>query len=151
MSKIITCYCLFDIAQTGVPNRSKPPSDQDVTEWAYKRNTQSNFDTILQAISLRSQPEIVKNPKRKDIRFDEFENFGFLFQQVESEMYPCWQFSFSVQHPSVFRDGTGELGSLYNDCHGVPMIKCGTEWDKLPNFTDCTPELKNLYFELNDD
>ena len=151
MSYIITCYTLFDITQTGVLNRNRPPADADLETWLYKRNTQSNFDTILQAISLRSQPEIVKNPKRKDIRFDEFENFGFLFKQMEDETYPCWQFDFSVQHPSVFKDGISELGALYDDCHGVPMTKCGTEWDRLPNFTDCSPELKNLYFELNNE
>lgn len=151
MSYIITCYTLFDITQTGVLNRSKPPADQDMTEWLYKRNTQCNFDTILQAISLRSQPEVLHNPKRLNIKFNEFENFGFLFEQLENETYPCWQFNFSIQHPSVFNDGLSELGYLYNDCHNIPMVRCGTEWEKLPNFMDCTPELKNIYFELNHD
>ena len=151
MNYIITCYTLFDITHTGVLNRNRPPTDVDLNDWFYKRNTQSNFDTILQAISLRSQPEIIRNPKKINIKFDEFDNFGFLFQQVEEEEYPTWTFEFTVQHPSVFYDGVNELGSLYSDCHGIPMIKCGTEWDKLNNFIDCTPELKNIYFKLNND
>ena len=143
---IITCYTLFDITQTGVLNRNKPPADQNEEAWLYKRNTQSNFDTILQAISLRSQPEIITLPKKCEFKFDEFENFGFLFEQLDDEKYTYWKFDFSIQHPSVFNDGINELGYLYNDCHGVPMIKCKTEWNKLPNHIDCTPELKGCPF-----
>ena len=71
MSYIITCYTLFDITQTNVPNRQRPEVDKDVDEWRYKRNTQSNFDTIQQVISLRSQPEVLRKPKKELIRFDE--------------------------------------------------------------------------------
>ena len=53
---------------------------------------------------------------------------------------------------SVFDDGVRGLGYLYEDCDNVPMIRCGTEWDKLPEFLDTSPELRNIYFEvmLND-
>lgn len=151
MSFRITCYTLFDITQTGVLNRSRPGDDQDIAEWTRKRNTQANFDTILQVINMRSQPEIVSMPKRIDIRFDEFDNFGFLFEQQDDEKYPCWKFVFDIQHHSVFNDGINELGALYNDCHQVPMILCGTEWNKLPSFLDGSPELKNIYFMVNYD
>lgn len=149
MSFRLSCYTLFDITHTGVLNRSKPSEDQDPKIWIKKRNTQMNFDTILQVISLRSQPEIASLPERVDIRFDEFENFGFLFEQTENETYPCWKFTFHIQHQSVFDDGKNELGALYNDCDGVPMILCGTEWEKLPAFLDTSPELKNIYFKIN--
>lgn len=95
---------------------------------------------------MRSQPEVISEPKLIQINFDEFENFGFLFQQEENEKYPCWTFEFTVQHPSVFDDGINEFGGLYNDCDRVPMILCGTEWNKLPNFLDTSPELKNIWF-----
>jgi len=144
----ICCYTLFDITNTGVPNRAKPPIDADPKQWLHNRNTQSNFDTVLQAISLRSQPEIVSSPIRTDVRFDEFENFGFLYQQQEDETYPTWKFEFEVQHSSVFENGIEELGALYNDCEGIPMIKCGTEWSQLPTFLDTSPELRNIYFKL---
>lgn len=151
MSFRITCYTLFDITQTGVLNRSKPGDDQDIVEWTKKRNTQANFDTILQVINLRSQPEIITMPKRIDIRFDEFDNFGFLYQQQDDEKHPCWKFVFDIQHHSVFNDGINELGALYNDCHHVPMILCGTEWNKLPAFLDGSSELRNIYFTVNYD
>ena len=148
MSYTITCYTLFDITPTGVVNRNRPVVDEEMLIWLYKRNTQCNFDTILQAISLRSQPEISRMPDKTQIRFDEFTEFGFLFQQQEDELYNCWSFDFEIQHASVFNDGINELGALYNDCDTVPMIKTDTVWDKLPAFLDTTSELKNIYFKV---
>ena len=145
MSYTITCYTLFDITQTNVLNRHRPDMD---TEFRYKRNTQSNFDTVQQAISLRSQPEIVRIPEKTLIQFDKFTEFGFLFEQEENETYPCWSFDFNVQHPSVFYDGMNELGGLYRDCDQVPMIKCRTEWSQLPAFLDTSDELRNIYFKV---
>jgi hypothetical protein len=148
MSYTITCYTLFDITQTNVRNRQKPEEGHDEKVWMYRRNTQCNFDTIQQAISLRSQPDVVRKPELKQIRFDEFTEFGFLFEQHEDETYPCWTFDFTVQHPSVFYDGIHELGGLYRDCNGVPMIKCSTEWDKLSPVLDSSDELRNIYFKI---
>lgn len=143
---------MFDVTQTGVVARSKPPEDVDVATWTRKRSTQCNLDTILQAISLRSQPEIIGSPKKIEISFDEFEKFGFLFDQEEDKTYPCWKFQFDIQHPSVFNNGKDELGYLYEDCDRVPMIRCGTEWEKLPEFLDTSPELRNIFFmvEVNE-
>jgi len=141
---LITCYTLFDITQTGVLNRHRPP-DTGNTDWFYKRNTQCNFDTILQAINLRSQPEITRIPRKTSIQFDKFAKFGYLYED-EADVN-CWSFEFTVSHGSVFADGISELGALYNDCHNVPMILCGTEWEKLTNKLDTTEELRNIYFE----
>lgn len=148
MSYIITCYTLFDITQTNVRNRNRPEPGVDEEIWLHKRNTQCNFDTVQQAISLRSQPEVIHKPEMKKIRFDEFTEFGFLFDQQEDETYPCWSFDFTVQHPSVFDDGLSELGALYRDCDKIPMIKCNTEWDKLPALLDTSDELRNIYFKV---
>jgi hypothetical protein len=143
---LITCYTLFDITYTGVLNRQNPPAGEN-DSWYYKRNTQCNFDTILQAINMRSQPEIIKNPKSITIDFNEFNKFGYLYESKEK--IKCWTFEFTVSHRSVFDDGISELGALYNDCNGVPMIKCGTEFDKISNTLDITDELKNIYFEVS--
>ena len=70
MSYRISCYTLFDITQTGVLNRTKPNEGQDLAEWVQKRNTQCNFDTVLQVIALRSQPEIVNFPSKEVIKFN---------------------------------------------------------------------------------
>ena len=118
--------------------------------WIHKRNTQCNFDTILQAISLRSQPEITRYPEKTSIKFDD-DKFGFLFNQIAEEEYPCWSFDFDIMHTSVFDNGISELGLLFGDCDTVPMIKCDTEWDKLPDFLDTTDELRNIYFKVKND
>ena len=148
MSFTLSCYTLFDITPTGVMNRNKPTNDEDMSTWLHKRNTQCNFDTVIQAISLRSQPDVTTSVTRTEIRLNEFTDFGFLFEQQDTETYPCWSFEFEIHHASVFNNGITELGALYSDCEGVPMIKCGTEWDKLPSFLDTSDELRNIYFKV---
>lgn len=148
MSFTVACYSLFDITQTGVINRSKPGPEDDPEIWHFKRNTQCNFDTILQVISLRSQPEIINTPNMLKIKFNNFEHFGFLYNQETDLELSCWTFNFTIQHPSVFYDGISELGYLYADCDQVPMIKTPTCWEKLPNFLDSSDELRNIYFKV---
>jgi hypothetical protein len=87
-------------------------------------------------------------PKKIEIRFDEFGDFGFLFEQRENEIYNCWSFDFEIQHASVFNDGINELGALYSDCDNVPMIKTDTSWSELPSFLDTSAELRNIYFKV---
>ena len=147
MESIITCYSLFDITATNILNRFRADM-ADNMEWIYKRNTQANFDTILQIISLRTQPDVLVKPIRKDIRFDEFTEFGFLYEQEDDKTYPCWAFDFSVNHPSAFTDGIQELGSLFSDSQGVPMIRCGTEYEKLQPVLDTSEEFRNIYFKF---
>ena len=147
MSYIIRCYTLFDITNTGILNRSKAPADAS-DDWIYKRNTQCNFYTILQVISLRSQPEIILKPDQIKINFQEFQNFGFLLETDDDIEIPCWIFDFGVQHHSVFDDGITDLGGLYHSCDSVPMIKTHVSWEKLPAFLDTSIELRNIYFEI---
>lgn len=144
---------MFDITKTGNMNR-KPPingTPEQVKRWEKTRNTQTNFDTILQVISLRSQPENITDPEPGIFVFNESnDSFGFLFDNEDSAQ-TYWSFDVTIAHDKVFDDGYNELGNLYKDCEGVPMIKVGTEWEKLPSFLDTTPELKNIYFEIIDE
>lgn len=147
MKTIIRCHTLFDITNTGILNRKAPinlPSEK-LKEWELGRNRQSNFDTIIQVLSLRTQPEEITKPVESTISVDD-DKFGFLFSE-ETEQ-PCWSFDFAIYYKDAYTDGVTELGGLYNDCDGVPMIKIGTEWAKLPNFLDTSSELRNIYFEV---
>lgn len=148
MSLKIRCYTLFDVTKTGITNRRNAPVpvDEKISLWEKQRNTQCNFDTIIQVISLRSLPEDITDPYKDEITLNDTEKFGFL---LESET-PCavWTFDFSVVFGSVFNNGTEELGYLFTDCDGVPMIHVGTELNKLPTFLDISPELRNIYFEV---
>ena len=145
MSHRIACYTLFDITHTGVMNRSKP-NENNIQDWIYKRNTQCNFDTILQVISMRSQPEVVKYPVKLELNEIELNKFGFLYQ-VDSKTQYYWKFEFEIQHSSVFENGITSLGALYNDCEKVPMILCDTQIET-PAFLNITEELRNIYFEV---
>jgi len=78
MSLKIRCYTLFDISKTGVTNRRN--SNNPDPKWQKQRNTQCNFDTILQVASLRSQPENITDPVESLVTFSEFDKFGFLFE-----------------------------------------------------------------------
>lgn len=145
---VIRCYTLFDIKDTGISNR-KPPADLDVKlleEWNKNRNRQVNLDTILQIVSLRSQPENVTTVSSKIIDFKDFQNFGFLYKDEEPQKVSF--FNFSISHKNVFDNGLDPLGHLFDDCDEVPMIRMETDWVKLPNFLDTTPELKNIHFEV---
>lgn len=148
MAHRIRCYTLFDITQTNVTARRAPLNftAEELSAWEKRRNSQCNYDTLLQIISLRGQPEDNTTPVKSAINFTEFQNFGFLFDGEEDQ--ECWSFEFVVNHHGVFDDGITELGALFSDCDGVPMIKIGTEWNKLPNFLDSSPELKNIHFEV---
>ena len=128
-------------------NRSKP-IDDDIQTWIHKRNTQCNFDTILQVISMRSQPEVVKIPVRQELTENEIGKFGFLYQLQESAPNYYWRFEFEVQHSSVFENGIIPLGSLYKDCEGVPMLICKEQVEDVPAFLNITEELRNIYFEV---
>jgi hypothetical protein len=144
MAHRISCLTLFDITRTGILNRAKPGDDiTDIDQWLRKRNTQCNFDTILQVISLRSQPDISSDPKQ--VKLSSLSDHKFGSNYVEKHI-PVWTFDFEVHHSSVFEDGVEELGYLYKDCHGVPMVKCDTQYSLLDSNLDITNEKRNIYF-----
>jgi len=145
MTDRIACYTLFDITQTHVLNRNKPVGD-DINLWTQQRNSQANFDTILQCIGLRANPEIRKHPHKKYYtKRDRPLDFGFLMDSDKDIWY--WKFEFSVSQLSVYDTEDDPLGYLIQDCHEVPMLICDTEAVELPNFLDTTPELRNIYFK----
>jgi hypothetical protein len=148
MRTIIRCHTLFDITSTGILNRKTPINiaPEKLSEWEQDRNRQTNFDTIVQVVSLRTQPEDITKAIKSEVNFSSDTKFGFLFDQEENQ--PVWSFDFTIYYAGVYNDGIDELGALYQDCNGVPMIKINTAWDKLPNFLDTTPELRNIYFEV---
>lgn len=144
MSEKLRCYTLFDITNTGVINRSRPPVDTDQKLWLKNRNSQCNFDTVLQAISLRSQPEVINLPIKIIVNTIELNKFG---SDITLNNCPCWFFDFEVQNISVFSDDISELGKLYTDCHEVPMIRQLDEINDLPAFLDTSKNRKNIHFE----
>jgi hypothetical protein len=119
---------------------------EKVVEWEMKRNKQCNFDTVLQVISLRSQPENISDPVKFSVEFSKQDYFGFLYEGEENQI--GWTFDFTIAHKDVFANETGELGELFIDCDNVPMIKTGNEWSKLDSLLCTSPDLRNIYFEV---
>jgi len=145
MSHRIACYTLFDITKTGVLNRARPSVDvTDNNDWFRKRNTQCNFDTVLQVISLRAQPDVVVEPKRLEQDIDNNSQFGYIYHG--KKQVSVWTFDFEVQHSSVFEDGIADMGALYKDCEGVPMLKSGEEIIDLNTQLSIDNSNRNIFF-----
>jgi hypothetical protein len=100
MSFKLKCYTLFDITRTGNVHRRPPVNGtpEQTKRWEKTRNTQTNFDTIIQVLSLRSQPENITDPIQEIIVFDEtVDMFGFLYDNEDS-IQTMWSFEFTIPH-----------------------------------------------------
>jgi len=151
MGMTIKCSTLFDITRTGVTNR-KSPVGLDITglqSWSHDRNTQYNFDTIIQVLSLRAQPENITNPvKISATAEDLFIKFGTSLKYDKKISYNIWSFNFYIDKDDVFNEHNNKLGSLYSDCSNVPIINVNSDLDKSHAFLDVSKELRNIYFEI---
>lgn len=109
----VMCRTLFDCTYTGVtghfrphqlPYTTKPGVRIETAEdWNLARNQQRNWESILQIISLRTQPMNVILPARhKD----------------------GWHFAFEVEAEGVLSSdiSSDDLAGLIADCEGVPMV-----------------------------
>lgn len=144
----IRCSTLFDITKTNVRRHNIVGADS--TEVLKQRNQQSNFETIIQVISLRSQPENITDPVMESVSIKNSE-WGKSYQSKNTRV-PCWSFMFTVQHKSVFTNGDGIFDGLLADCQDVPMITRLDEWKELQSILDTTVEYRNINFErLEDD
>lgn len=144
MAFTVRCSTLFDITQTGIISRRN--ANNDDPSWILKRNQQCNFDTVLQAISLRSQPENITVPAKKLLLNNH--KFGLSDNEIPATQIHFWEFEFDINYTSVYNNSIDELGHLYSDCDKIPMIKCNTEWINLHNYLDTNVDTRNIYFEV---
>jgi len=129
------CTTLFDCTSTGITGHFRigqiPFQDRsgrhinNINDWNRSRNQQRNFETLLQIISLRSQPERIAAPQKTS---------------------QGWSFSFEVEAESTFTlDGDPDVfAALYKDCNGVPMI---TGLDESQNIDPVLKPKQNIWFE----
>ena len=148
---MIRCYTLFDITRT---NATRKKFADHVSELELKqRNQQSNFETIIQIINMRSQPEDIGEIKQICIPIDSLNqyNFGYTFSkkyQKNVQNLTVWTFTFSVENESVFNDGIDDLGNLLKDANEVPMIVGLDESFKQSRQLNISDEGRNIYFEI---
>jgi hypothetical protein len=127
---------LFDISVTGVTGHYRsarvPFEDRagqqitDLDSWNRARNQQRNWETVLQLISLRSQP---------------------LDLQIPDKINNAWVFTFCIETPRVFDDGIESLGLLLKDCEGVPMLNNLGEARSLEPVLRCNGTDSNIWFK----
>ena len=98
--RIIT---LVDITRTN-PNRSE--SDQ------LKLSQQANFNSLLQAIGLRSNVQWMRDP---------IINTGGLPYDIGGKA-KHWIWDFDVERDDVFQKDADSVGLLVDDINGVPII-----------------------------
>lgn len=109
----VLCRTLFDCTWTGVTGHFRESQLPYTTrsgqvlhtqaDWNRARNQHRNWESLLQIISLRTQPMNVSRPiKRSD----------------------GWYFEFDVEAEGVLSSGFGsdDFAGLRADCEGVPMV-----------------------------
>lgn len=134
--KFYTCITLVDITPTGVIRHT--------SEHELERNQQRNWETVLQCIGLRAQPQLIEGPVVKDLDIDDDSIFGEMFYNTKQRV---WIFTFGVEPEDVFLLDGDPVGQLDKDFSQVPII-CGlTETARfiLPIFYPYGA-IKNIYF-----
>jgi hypothetical protein len=145
----IICRTLIDITRTNVNSRrNRLDTDGGVNDIVKRRGQQSNFETILQVISMRAQPEDITDPE-KAMKSLKDEDWGTEYRN--STKVPVWEFSFTVAYEEVFSNGTDKLAFLVEDCTGVPVITKLDEWAMVQGKLDTTPQWKNITFRIDHD
>jgi hypothetical protein len=108
-----TCATLVDITATGVIRHT--------AEKELERNQQRNWETVLQCIGLRAQPQLVEQPICKKVEIDQSSIFGEYFYNTTQLV---WFFSFGVEPADVFLIDDDPVGLLDRTFAQVPII-CG--------------------------
>jgi hypothetical protein len=105
---------LIDITRTN-PDRSETDN--------LKLSQQANFNSLIQAIGLRANPEWRIDPKMQK---------GQLPEPFDGKA-TYWTWEFDSERDDVFLIDNNPVGLLVEDLHGVPVIP------DLTNTTDITP------------
>jgi hypothetical protein len=106
-----TGFTLVDVTDTGV-TRSRPGKEKE-------RNQQRNWETLIQVLSLRTQPQEIDGPYTNMYELQGESIFGEMFKGTHT----VWHFSFGVEAVNVFKDSRSDYGLLYEDFAQVPIIQ----------------------------
>jgi hypothetical protein len=135
----IICRTLFDCSHTGVTGTFRsgavPFVDRagqkvdNIDSWNRSRNQQRNYETLLQIFGLRTQPQDIVGPNRKN---------------------KTWEISFVSEVEAVFEilGNADRLILLKQDCEGVPMMLNLLENKKIQPVLCTSGRDQNIWFEL---
>ena len=127
MTQNVVITTAVDITPSGVRRKTEDP------DWLIKRNQQRNYDTLIQVISLRTQP--------LNITVDVLE-----LPILDEDSHKNWLMCFTVDR----RDVLGKDGELFlSDIDGVPIVPALTETTPIfpPQFIT-QGSLKNISISL---
>jgi hypothetical protein len=131
-----TGITLVDITATGVIRHTAANELQ--------RNQQRNWETVLQCIGIKAQPQHIDGPYIvEDTEVDSTSHFPEIYYGKQR----CWVFSFGVEYEDVFLKDADPVGALDDAFTQVPII-CGLEETArfmLPIFYPYGA-IKNIYF-----
>ena len=118
--KFFTGVTLVDITATGVIRH--------VAEQELERNQQRNWETILQIISLRTQPMNLSATTVND---------------------HVWEFTFEVEAAGVYsvNSDVNNMDTLLQECNGIPMVINLTEQPDLGTSLIAQGSKQNIWFQ----
>jgi hypothetical protein len=130
-------YSLVDITATGIIRGANIDS--------LERNQQRNWETVLQCIGLRTQPQCIQEPKwgiAKDLSIMKFGDF----YQGKDQMF--WSWVWATESKEIYDLPNNPMGGLLQDFEQVPVVTGLTETAKfmLPIFYPYG-SIKNIYIE----
>lgn len=138
---MIRCYTLIDITPTGFTRRPKTPKQ------IIQRNQQRNYETFIQLISLRSQPNILHQPKKlKDVQIEDHVFGNYYMPSLFP--YTVWVFDFESEQAVAYADDKSPVGSLILDFNNIPVIDNLAETAKINNTINTLGEHTNTYFQV---
>lgn len=138
MSQSWVCVTLIDITNTGVKHGDSEQRDQ-----------QRNWETVLQVLSLKTQPHITDGPEKIEDIDLKYTGIKSYFGEFYEGTHTIWGFRFYSDNEEVYT-----LDQLYEDFEQVPVILGLSETARfmLPIFHSYGT-LKNIHFfpanELN--
>lgn len=105
---------------------------------------QRNWDTMVQIISMRAQPILLRKPKvvQADLSF-------YSFGSSYSGLAKIWTFEFGIEARGAFKEGEDPVFALMQDSVMVPMTIGLSETTEIdPACIITNSELRNTYFML---
>jgi hypothetical protein len=127
----IECKTFFDITATGITGHYNSARQPHLSpeQWTRSRNQQRNWETLQQIISLRTQISNLCLPRRQGLH---------------------WIFEFSSENVGVFGNPENPTYMLYQDAHGVPMLKGLDNDPKIESTLITHGNTQNIWFEVID-
>ncbi len=126
MQDKIKIYTLFDITATGILHPGSyhistfidkaGQTINDINSWEKSRNQHRNWQTIIQLIGLREQPEFLSTPRKISANLSQFE-FGNIYDGTQS----IWTAEFVIGHIESYTKDN-ELDLLKLDFNLIPLI-----------------------------